>query len=59
MYHFDLYRLSSAREAAELGLDEALEDGAVLVEWPENGLSARLLEGALRISMFPAGEYAE
>ena len=40
VYHFDLYRLSSAREAAELGLDEALEDGAALVEWPEHGLSS-------------------
>ena len=33
--HYDLYRLKSAREMAELGFDEALEDGAVLVEWPE------------------------
>ena len=33
--HFDFYRLGSAEEAAELGLDEALETGAVIVEWPE------------------------
>jgi tRNA threonylcarbamoyl adenosine modification protein YjeE len=33
--HYDLYRLKQAREMAELGLDDALEDGAVLVEWPE------------------------
>lgn len=33
--HYDLYRLKSAREMAELGFDEALDDGAVLVEWPE------------------------
>lgn len=33
--HVDLYRLSSAGEIDELGLDEALLDGAVLVEWPE------------------------
>lgn len=33
--HYDLYRLEDPREIAELGLDEALEDGAVLVEWPE------------------------
>jgi tRNA threonylcarbamoyladenosine biosynthesis protein TsaE len=33
--HFDLYRLSSGSEAYEIGLDEALEDGAVLIEWPE------------------------
>ncbi len=33
--HVDLYRLSTADEIDELGLDEALLDGAVLVEWPE------------------------
>jgi tRNA threonylcarbamoyladenosine biosynthesis protein TsaE len=33
--HFDLYRLGSADEAYEIGLDEALEDGAVVIEWPE------------------------
>ena len=33
--HYDLYRLKNAREMAELGFDDALADGAVLVEWPE------------------------
>jgi tRNA threonylcarbamoyl adenosine modification protein YjeE len=33
--HYDLYRLKQARELEELGFREALEDGAVLVEWPE------------------------
>lgn len=33
--HYDLYRLKSPRELDELGFREALEDGAVLVEWPE------------------------
>ena len=33
--HFDLYRLESAGEAEELGLDEALDVGAVIIEWPE------------------------
>ena len=33
--HFDLYRLSSADEAYEIGLDEALDDGAAVIEWPE------------------------
>ncbi len=33
--HFDLYRLSSPDELQELGLDEALQEAAVLVEWPE------------------------
>ena len=33
--HFDLYRLTSADEAFEIGLDEALRDGAAVIEWPE------------------------
>ena len=33
--HFDFYRLGSADEAVELGIDEVLETGAVIVEWPE------------------------
>ena len=33
--HYDLYRLKRAEELDELGLEEALEDGAALVEWPE------------------------
>jgi tRNA threonylcarbamoyl adenosine modification protein YjeE len=33
--HFDLYRLGSADELDELGLEDALNDGAALVEWPE------------------------
>ncbi len=39
--HFDLYRLRSPDEAYEIGLDEALDAGAALIEWPER------LEGAL------------
>lgn len=35
--HVDFYRLSDPSEAIELGLDDALADGIVLVEWPENG----------------------
>lgn len=33
--HFDLYRLTRPEEAYEIGLDEALDVGAVLIEWPE------------------------
>jgi tRNA threonylcarbamoyladenosine biosynthesis protein TsaE len=32
--HVDLYRLDGADEAEELGLDDALADHALLVEWP-------------------------
>ncbi len=33
--HFDLYRLDGPDDVAELGLDEALDDGAIIVEWPD------------------------
>lgn len=33
--HVDLYRIEDPGEARELGLDDALDDGALLVEWPE------------------------
>ena len=39
--HFDLYRLKRPEEAFELGLDEALDVGAAVIEWPER------LEGEL------------
>jgi tRNA threonylcarbamoyl adenosine modification protein YjeE len=35
VHHFDFYRLSSSSETGELGLDEALASGVVIVEWPE------------------------
>ncbi|MFN3838551.1 MAG: tRNA (adenosine(37)-N6)-threonylcarbamoyltransferase complex ATPase subunit type 1 TsaE [Brevundimonas sp.] len=33
--HFDLYRLTRPEEAFEIGLDEALDDGCAVIEWPE------------------------
>jgi tRNA threonylcarbamoyl adenosine modification protein YjeE len=33
--HYDLYRLKNERELDELGLEDALEQGAALIEWPE------------------------
>jgi tRNA threonylcarbamoyladenosine biosynthesis protein TsaE len=35
MYHLDAYRLESALEAEDLDLDLMLEDGPLVVEWPE------------------------
>ena len=35
IYHFDLYRLNNPDETLELGFDDAMADGSVLVEWPE------------------------
>jgi tRNA threonylcarbamoyladenosine biosynthesis protein TsaE len=48
--HFDLYRLTRADEAYEIGLDEALEDGAVIIEWPQR-LGGRLPADRLDIDL--------
>jgi len=67
--HFDLYRLSDPDEAYEIGLDEALEDGVAIIEWPER-LEGRLpadqldiditLEGdARRARLTPCGSWKE
>jgi len=34
-WHFDLYRLETAEQVYELGWEEALDGGIVLIEWPE------------------------
>lgn len=34
-WHFDLYRLEAPEQVYELGWEEALAEGIVLVEWPE------------------------
>ncbi len=44
--HVDLYRIEQAEEAEELGLDEYLADGALIIEWPER-LGGRLWADAL------------
>ena len=35
VHHFDFYRLGDLAEALEIGLEEALATGLVLIEWPE------------------------
>ena len=53
--HFDLYRLTSADEAYELGLDEALAEGAAVIEWPER-LGRHLPASRLDIEIAIDGE---
>ena len=53
--HFDLYRLTSAEEAYEIGLDEALEDGAAVIEWPGR-LEGRLPPDRLDIEIIIEGD---
>lgn len=35
IYHFDLYRLSDPDEMYEIGWEDALQNGIILVEWPD------------------------
>ena len=35
VWHVDLYRIEQEGELDELGLDEAREEGVLLIEWPE------------------------
>jgi tRNA threonylcarbamoyl adenosine modification protein YjeE len=53
--HVDLFRLTSGDEVDELGLDEALEDGAVVIEWPERAESA-LLAPSLKVTLLNDGD---
>jgi len=55
VHHFDLYRLSAPEELDELGLDDALLQGAALVEWPERA-GDRLPGIALWVDLAEDGE---
>lgn len=52
--HVDLYRVEDPDELEELGLDEALADAVLLVEWPER--SGGRWPYALQLSLAPEGE---
>lgn len=52
--HVDLYRLESAEEIEQLGLDDALGEAALLIEWPER-LGDRLWLQTLKVQLADAG----
>lgn len=58
--HVDLYRLEEAKEIEQLGVDEAVQSGAALIEWPEMA-EEFLPDGALWIQFahVPGEETAE
>ena len=35
IWHFDLYRLESPQDIWNIGLEDALNNGIILIEWPE------------------------
>jgi N-acetylmuramate 1-kinase len=53
--HADLYRVSDPRELDEIGLEETLADGALIVEWPER-LPQDLSEERLEVRLELDGE---
>jgi tRNA threonylcarbamoyladenosine biosynthesis protein TsaE len=55
--HVDLYRIEHPSELEELALDEAMEDGALIVEWPER-MGRALWPHSLRLTLRRDGEGA-
>jgi tRNA threonylcarbamoyl adenosine modification protein YjeE len=53
--HFDLYRIKAESELDELGFDDALAEGAALIEWPERA-PHRIPEDALHIHLAITGD---
>jgi tRNA threonylcarbamoyladenosine biosynthesis protein TsaE len=48
-WHFDLYRLDEPQQVYELGWEDALAEGIVLLEWPER--LGRLLPKHLSVTL--------
>ena len=55
LWHCDMYRLERPEDGYELGLIDAFEDAACLIEWPDK-LGALMPEDALRIDIQFEGE---
>ncbi|MDB5720772.1 MAG: tsaE [Alphaproteobacteria bacterium] len=57
LWHVDLYRIEDQAEVEELALDEALQDGALVIEWPER-LGGLLWPESLKLSLVRDGAEA-
>ncbi|MEO0327155.1 MAG: tRNA (adenosine(37)-N6)-threonylcarbamoyltransferase complex ATPase subunit type 1 TsaE [Pseudomonadota bacterium] len=53
--HFDLYRLTDSQEIDELGWEDALQEGSILMEWAELGFES-LPDNAVQIAIKISGE---
>ena len=61
VWHFDLYRLTNAEDAWELGIEEAFGTGITLIEWPDrlgSLLPAERLDVELRAGDQPTSRKA-
>ena len=56
-WHVDLYRIEDPAELEQLALDEALEEGVLIVEWPER-MGGALWPQSLRLTLRREGEGA-
>lgn len=54
--HLDLYRLSDVSELDELGIDEMLEDGVCLIEWPDIATEVLPPEQTVTLRLTHSGE---
>jgi tRNA threonylcarbamoyladenosine biosynthesis protein TsaE len=54
IWHFDLYRLEAPEQVYELGWEEALAEGIVLIEWPER--LGKLLPKHLSVTLEVEGD---
>jgi tRNA threonylcarbamoyladenosine biosynthesis protein TsaE len=52
VWHFDLFRLESAEDALELGIEDAFAGAISLIEWPER-LGQMLPAGRLDLTLTP------
>lgn len=46
IYHIDLFRLQTEEDVLSLGLDEIMEDGVTIIEWP--GLAEKMFTSRVR-----------
>jgi tRNA threonylcarbamoyl adenosine modification protein YjeE len=51
--HVDLYRVERESDLFELGLEDAMEEGAIIVEWAENAFG-QLPDSALKVELHPS-----
>jgi tRNA threonylcarbamoyl adenosine modification protein YjeE len=56
IWHFDLYRLEKPEDVRELGLEEALDQGASLIEWPER-IAHLLPDSTLLVRLALSGDH--
>lgn len=54
VWHIDLYRLKKRSELRELGIEDAIEEGIVLVEWPDK--MERLFPPSMLMLLFSQGK---